>query len=286
MPLTRRNLISSAAAIAATTAGMSKANARTRGMRVSRHRIPWPGDKKLRVLHLTDIHVGWSTPQAVLRRCVEVAHRLEPDVVVLTGDYINRSLKHLPRLTKFVDALPDPVFAVLGNHDHWGDAHQVSMALRRGGAEVLTNRTHGIDGPGWSLPIVGVDDGLTGHADVELAFSGGEDPERTLVLNHFPTTANEIAGKGARLILSGHTHGGQIVLPYVTQAVHRLAGNTYLHGFYTLGDSQLYVSAGIGHSLEGLRGGHTAMPEIAVFELDPSAKDRRSRGYRTRLRGA
>ena len=77
MPLTRRNLISSAAAIAATTAGMSKANARTRGMRVSRHRIPWPGDKKLRVLHLTDIHVGWSTPQAVLRRCVEVAHRLE-----------------------------------------------------------------------------------------------------------------------------------------------------------------------------------------------------------------
>lgn len=286
MALSRRKLLTSAAAFAAATTGATRvAQARTVGLRITRHTIPWPGTKKLRVVQYTDIHVGWSTPQAVLKRCAQVAHRLEPDLVVLTGDYINRSTKVLPRLTEFVSLLPDPIIATLGNHDHWGGAHEVALALLRGGAEVLSNRNSGIDGIGWSLPVVGVDDGFTNHADVTKAFDGGEDPERTLVLNHFPTTANEIAGHGARLILSGHTHGGQLVIPGLTRALSRLAGSDYFHGFYELDASHLYVSAGIGHSLEGLRGGESAMPEIAVFELDPSAKARSTRLYRTTLRG-
>jgi predicted MPP superfamily phosphohydrolase len=153
------------------------------------------------------------------------------------------------------------------------------MALLDGGAEVLSNRSVGIDGLGYTLDVVGVDDGLTKHADVELAFRGVKRPEETLVLNHFPATADEIAKKGGRLIISGHTHGGQLAIPVLTEAVSRIF-NGYFHGWYEIGESELYVSAGIGHSLEGLRGGRSAIPEIAVYDLDPTAKIRETRTYR------
>ena len=192
---------------------------------------------------------------------------------------MNRSTKHADRVRRYVEALPRPVIATLGNHDHWSGAEAISAALIQGGAEVLSNRASGIDGIGWVLDVVGVDDGTTKHADVERAFRGVRRPEESLVLNHFPATADRIAKHGGRLILSGHTHGGQIVVPVLTEAVSRLF-NGYFHGWYQIAESELYVSAGIGHSLEGLRGGDSAIPEVAVYDLDPSAKRRESRFYR------
>lgn len=282
--LTRRRLLAGAAVAAGVASVSRTARAQAIGLRITRHRVPWPGVKRLRVVQYTDVHVGWATPERVLRRAAEMGHRLEPDLVVLTGDYVNTSVKHVDRLRAFVAALPKPCFAVLGNHDHWSGPLEVTRALQEGGAEVLANGSSGIDGRGWSLPVVGVDDGYTRNHDITRAFEGIRDPEATLVLNHFPNTADEIAHTGARLIVSGHTHGGQMVIPGLTHALSRLAGNRYFHGWYDLEGSQLYVSAGIGHSLEGLRGGHTAAPEIAVFELDPSARRRESRAYSASIR--
>jgi uncharacterized protein len=246
-------------------------------LRITRHRYPWLGPKKLRVLHVTDIHIGATTPRKFLHHTIEVAHSLEPDVVVLTGDYVNHSTKHVERLRRYVEALPRPVFATLGNHDHYSGARTVTRALEEGGAEVLSNAKSGIDGIGFVLDIVGVDDGATRHADVDRAFAGIQRPEECLVLNHFPATARQIAKRGGRLIVSGHTHGGQVAIPLVTEAVSRLF-NGYFHGWYSIEESDLYVSAGIGHS--GLRRGHTAVPEIAVYDLDPGAKAIESRSYR------
>lgn len=215
----------------------------------------------MRVVHLTDIHVGPTTPRRLLGEVADVVTRLEADLVVLTGDYVNVSLVHLDRITELVRALPRPCVATLGNHDHWTDARRVSKALERGGAHVLRNESLLVD----ALPVVGVDDGRSGHADVARAFANVAQPEDALVLSHFPRTAEEIAETGAPLVLSGHTHAGQLHFPRVTETVARLVGHRYLHGFYRLGvRTDLYVNAGLGHS--ALRAGR-ARPEIAVFEL-------------------
>ena len=236
----------------------------------------------MRVAQLTDIHVGATTPQKTLARVAQVVASLGCDLVVLTGDYVNASLFHLDRVTELVQSLPQPCIATLGNHDHWTDPVRVAAALRAGGALVLQNASTVVRAGGLELTVVGVDDGRSGNDDVPRAFADVADPERALVLSHFPSTAETIATTGAPLVLSGHTHAGQVDVPHVTRLLAKLAGNPYLHGFYRLDRTDLYVSAGIGHSLHGLRAGKTC-PEIAVFELDPAATERRSSVLRTTL---
>ncbi len=240
----------------------------------------------MRVVHLTDVHVGPTTPNAITNRVVETVQGLGADLVVLTGDYVNASLFFVDRVSELAHALPKPCVAVLGNHDHWTDPIRITHALEAGGAKVLRNASTVVEGNGFSLPVVGVDDGRSGNADVDRAFSDVDERDRgrALVLSHFPNTADAIAKKGAPLVLSGHTHAGQVDLTRLTRYVARLSGNPYLHGFHRVGArTDLYVSAGIGHSLEGLRSKRTR-PEIAVFELDPDVRERSSRTLHARLR--
>ena len=245
------------------------------GIAVTHHRVPWHGTRTLRIAQLTDVHVGLTTPRRMLGRIASVVHSLRCDAVVLTGDYVNASVFHVGRVTELVRALPRPCVAVLGNHDHWTNADRVTRALTAGGAQVLRNESTTIRGDGWSLVVVGVDDGRSKHDDVDRAFEHVDRPERALVLTHDPRTAQSIAKTGAPLVLSGHTHAGQIHVPHVVPMVAKLTGHPYLHGFHRLDRTDLYVSAGIGHSLHGLRSMETA-PEIAVFDLDPGIRERRS----------
>ncbi len=256
--------------------------ARRAGLTVSRHTMPWSVARRVRVVHLTDLHVGPTTPARVLRRVVDVVTGLDADLVVMTGDYVNTSARRLGPLTDFVHALPKPCIAVLGNHDHWTDPVRIAGALARGGAVVLQNAVHHVEGRGFDLPVVGVDDGRSRHADVRRAFRQVATPERALVLTHDPRTAEEIAGHGAPLVLSGHTHGGQIDVPHVVPFFARLAGMPYLRGFHRIARTDLYVSAGLGHARSGLRSPRTA-PEIAVFDLDPRARRRTSERCSTPL---
>lgn len=227
---------------------------------VTRHAIPFRS--AARVVHLTDIHVGLTTPRRFLAEVARRVRELEPDLVVMTGDYVNASTLYAGRITELVLQLPQPCVAVLGNHDHWTDAKRVTHALEEGGARVLRNESLRVGG----LSVVGVDDGCSGHADVDRAFARVADPEDAIVLSHLPSTADEIAKKRARLVLSGHTHAGHFAIPRVTAGIARLAGHPYLHGLHRLAPrTDLYVSAGLGHSLPGLRLG--APPEIAVFDL-------------------
>ncbi|MDB4941026.1 MAG: putative phosphoesterase [Labilithrix sp.] len=251
--------------------------ARRGGLAVTTHEVPWSADlgRRVRVVQLTDIHAGPTTPVRMLARVAEVVTSLEPDLVVLTGDYVNAYCVYVDRVTALVARLPGPVVATLGNHDHWTDPARVTRALERGGATVLANASTVVRGDGFALTVVGVDDGRSGHADVPRAFAGAR-AEGALVLTHYPNTADLIAETGARLVLAGHTHAGQVHVPHVTKLLARLAGHPYLHGFHRVRETDLYVSAGIGHSLTGLRAGRTR-PEIAVFDLDPAATFRRSR---------
>jgi predicted MPP superfamily phosphohydrolase len=240
-----------------------------RKLRATRHRVLWNTPARMRVVQLSDLHFSSRSLRGGFDRATDFVWRAHPSLVVLTGDYVNYSLKYTSELRRFVRGLPKPCVAILGNHDHWSGAGEVSDALEHGGAEVLANRSTQVAIGRADLEVIGLDDGLTGHADVERAFARAERPNDALVLTHLPATADAIAEKGGRLILAGHTHGGQVHVPVVTRAVHRAIGSPYLAGWYQVGPARLYVNAGLGSSLLPFRAGPEAMPEISVFDLVP-----------------
>lgn len=255
---------------AAPSVGPGLAEAWPRRLRVSFHLMTWPRiTRRVRIVQISDTHVGLSTPVRYLRQAIAAARQAQPDLVVLTGDYVNRSLRYVERLRRFVKMLPTPRVAVLGNHDHWSDAEGVTKALESEHVRVLSNESMVLYGEGWELDIVGIDDWTTDHDDISRAFADHPRPTETLVLSHHPRSANEIAARGGRLILSGHTHGGQISVPVITHAINRMSGNPYLAGWYPVGRARLYVNAGIGSGAVGLRIGRRAIPEVAVFDLLP-----------------
>lgn len=270
--MSRRTFLKSTAlAGAATAAGVTAAHAQPATVRVRHHRVPWRVRRPVRVAHLTDVHVGWSTPEAVLSEAARLAHMARPDLTVLTGDYVNTSLTHRATLERFVRGLPGPVFATLGNHDHWTDGPGVTRALEAAGATVLSNAAVTVQPAGGPLEIVGVDDARSGHDDVPRAFSRVAAPAHALVLSHDPGATERVVGGGAKLVLSGHTHGGQVRIPRLTDKLGRAVGQPYLDGWYTVNDARLYVNVGLGHSRAGLRVGKGAAAELAVLDLVPAA---------------
>lgn len=226
--------------------------------------------RPLRVAHVTDVHAGISTPLGAMQQAIWAVRRSAPDVVVLTGDYLNRSLKFVERLRRFVGALPGPKVAILGNHDYWSGADGVTRALESERVKVLRNQNVELTLPHTRLTVVGVDDETTGHADVERAFHGVAHRNRALVLTHHPKTADAIDAAGGRLVLAGHTHGGQIAVPVITRTISRLGGNRYIGGWYRLREGgHLYVNAGIGSGAVRVRVGEQAAPEVAIFDFRP-----------------
>lgn len=227
-----------------------------------------PAHDGVTVAHLSDLHVKgeWSTRR--IRAAVRVLNHLRPDVVALTGDYVRYSREALPHLAEVLRGFELPVFATLGNHDHWLDAEGVVAALHLARVEVLTNEHRTIDLRGRPLHLVGIDDRLTGNADVEKAFRGLPEGGTRIVLSHIAEVADEIGSHGAALVLSGHTHGGQVNLLGIAHRIQRTMGHRYVSGFFRTGGQVLYVSSGIGASVP-IRVG--APSEVAVFVLRSSA---------------
>jgi predicted MPP superfamily phosphohydrolase len=183
----RRFLLQLGALGVAAGIGAHQAEARQR-IRLTRHRSTTlfdSGASPLLVAHLTDLHVGIATPRNLLEQAVEEARRARPDLTVLTGDYLNHSLHHLDRLRALVRDLPRPCLATLGNHDHWSGATQIRQLLEREGIGVLCNASTVLTLRGRRLTVVGVDDGMTRHADVRRALAGVV-PGRALILAHYP----------------------------------------------------------------------------------------------------
>jgi predicted MPP superfamily phosphohydrolase len=228
-----------------------------------------PAHDGVTVAHLTDLHVKGQRSTRATRQAVEFLNEIKPDVVALTGDYVRYSDEALPHLAEVLDELVVPKYATLGNHDHWLDGDRVADALREGGCQVLSNEHRSVDVRGAPLHLVGIDDALTHHADPEAAFSEVPRSGGTrVVLSHIPEVADGIGDRGGALVLSGHTHGGQIKIPGVTIRIFRRMGTRYLSGFFRIGGQMLYVSHGLGASVP-IR--ILAPAEIAVFKLRSSA---------------
>jgi hypothetical protein len=240
---------------------------------LSRHDVPIkgldPAHDGVRIAHLTDVHVGMMTPRSRVRRAVELANEAKPDLVFLTGDYVCYNKKHVARMGEQLRGLVAGagVMATLGNHDYWTDGEGVARELRANGYRVLINEHAEVNVRGAPLAVVGIDDAVTKRDDTDKAFAGVRARTR-LVLSHCPERADQAAERGANLVVSGHTHGGQVHVKRLTERIfRRLTKRRYLSGWYEVGASLLYVNRGVGQSSIPLRAGEGARCEVALLTL-------------------
>jgi predicted MPP superfamily phosphohydrolase len=226
-----------------------------------------PAHDGLRIAQLSDLHAGPRTPDATILGAVAAANAFEPDLVLLTGDFVCRSRAEVGKARELLAGLRAPTFAVLGNHDNWTDPVGMSAALREDGYEVLENAWTTLPLRGAPLALVGVGDRLTGREDVARATRGLQVHRTTpIVLAHGPRTADTLRALGRpALCFSGHTHGGQVNLPIVTPLLFAALHEPYVRGAYRVGDVHLYVNRGVGMS--GLRVRVNAPPEVTLGTL-------------------
>jgi predicted MPP superfamily phosphohydrolase len=222
----------------------------------------------VRLVQLTDIHVGNFMRQAKLEWYVQAVNDLDPDLVALTGDFIASSAHFIPACATALEKLEarNGVFACLGNHDYWVGAQHVTEALQAAGVEVLRNEARRLSLRGATLNVAGVDDPWRGHTDFDRALSMGDPNAPTIMLCHQPDLFPRAAERHVDLTLAGHYHGGQIKLQFLGLEVspaHLVSA--FVEGLYFRDRSQLYVSRGIG--ITGPPARLNARPEITLLHL-------------------
>ncbi|WP_017324981.1 metallophosphoesterase [Synechococcus sp. PCC 7336] len=226
-----------------------------------------------RIVHISDIHLGrdrkGGMPIRRLHRFIDRVNQLDPDLVAITGDFFSR--------TPSVDASAlqlelqrlqarDRVVAVLGNHDHWFDPQSVRTVLSNAGVLELNNRVYTLNRNGALLNLAGVDDVWQQADDLDRVLSLLPPTGASILLVHEPDFADTSAAADRfDLQLSGHSHGGQIRLPFLPPLKLPYLAVKYPEGMYRLGDMQLYTNVGLGTIALPAR--LFCRPEITAFTL-------------------
>ncbi len=234
----------------------------------------------LRIAQLSDIHLDEYTEPFFLRRAIEEINRLQPDLVLLTGDFVSDG--PLGREFAFGAAWQcanilrevtcRELYGILGNHDVRVGRRWISKALTTNGITMLTNANRPIERGGSRMWLAGLDDPVEGHPDPEKAIppSIRKVPNEPVILMcHAPDYADDLlehpAGQAVDLMVSGHTHGGQVRLPLVGALSLPTLGEKYVEGRFRLGEMQLYVNRGIG--TVGVPFRLNCPPEITLMTL-------------------
>jgi hypothetical protein len=220
----------------------------------------------LRIVHLSDFHYGPLVNPNHLQRAVRAANDLRPDLIALTGDYISHDRAYAAPCAEVIGKLRarHGIYAVLGNHDHWTDAALIADLFRAEGIRVLINEGSRIDLRGETFWLAGVDDTMVGLEDLSLALAGSRGDEFKLLLAHNPTILRRAARASVDLVLSGHTHGGQVTWRSEKGRSGR-PRRRLLRGLGRRGNTQIYVTRGLGTVVLPIRYG--CPPEISVLEL-------------------
>jgi predicted MPP superfamily phosphohydrolase len=278
--LTRRKFLKNASLTAASSLGFASygfANAlELPGVRRQRFDLPnlpaaWDG---LRILQISDVHAGPYMNAQRMAGIRNLADRLEPDLIVFTGDQMDRRSSDAKLFVRGFNGISAPmgVWGVLGNHDHFIDPRRSEWALEAAGIQPLVNSGVSFERGGASLAMVGIED-LQARAGRGPDFSilGSYPTSYRICLCHQPQGWHQAVAAGAHLTLSGHTHGGQIALTGRHLNVARFS-TRYIAGPYRREEAFLYVSRGVGVGAVPVRVG--APPEIDLLTLrSPAASN-------------
>jgi predicted MPP superfamily phosphohydrolase len=233
----------------------------------------------IRIAQISDIHMGGWMNRERFQQVADLVLAEKPDVLLITGDFllgdhldIDES-QAITDLIKILSALAEaiPSFAVLGNHDYWIDAGIIRRMLSASGVLELTNTvfrlTRGTD----SLYLCGVDDVWEGKVRLNDVITQLRDDSVAILMAHEPDYADISAPTGKfDLQVSGHSHGGQVVLPLVGPPILPYLGKQYPSGLYKVGNMFQYTNRGVGMSRLELR--FNCRPEITIFVLNDNAE--------------
>jgi len=224
-----------------------------------------------RIVHLTDLHHGPLVPLAVIQHVVQHTNRLKRDLVVCTGDYIleKRASKQIDEVWPVLSRLEAPlgVYSVLGNHDHWADSEKSIEWLHRSGQD-LRHKVKVIEKDGQRLWLAGAGDYWEDHKGLDEILAEVPVSDCRIVLAHNPDTADTEFSSRVDLMVSGHTHGGQVIIPFVGAPILPVQNKLYSSGLIkSPRGMSVFISRGIGWAIFPIR--LNCPPEIAILELVP-----------------
>jgi uncharacterized protein len=228
-----------------------------------------------RIAQMADFHYGEYSEPTFIRSVVRAVNALRPDLIALTGDFISSgpmarriSVDFAYHCADLLARLECPQkFAVMGNHDVLVGRADVTDALVSIGIPVLHNSAIPIEKEGARLWLAGLADVSLGHADLAVTIPPARiaASEPLILMAHEPDYADYVVGSGVDLMLSGHTHGGQVRIPFMPPMNLPPLGIKYVEGLFFLDDLQLYVTRGIG--TVGVPFRFRCPPEITLITL-------------------
>ncbi len=218
-----------------------------------------------RLVHLSDIHHSPFTDLEHIKRAVAISNSLNPDMFVLTGDYVSHEREYIEPMAEVLGTLQSEfgTFACLGNHDHWTDGELVTESMRNAGINVLINEGIRFTARDSSFWLAGVDDFMVGKTDLRAALRGSFPDEMKMLLAHNPIIVRRAARLGIDLMLSGHTHGGQVKIRDDEKRI--LPRRRLKNGLHRRKETQIYITRGIGTVVLPVR--YHCPPEISLIEL-------------------
>jgi predicted MPP superfamily phosphohydrolase len=223
----------------------------------------------LTIAFATDLHVGPHFSAEDLEPSIRMLERVQADIVLFGGDYISESPRYLDKvqapLTRMAATARLGAWGMLGNHDIANIRSRVMEMIEPTGIRVLTNESVRIQTDRGDLWVAGIDDVLLGQSDLTAAFVDVPADAPCIAMWHEPDFAEQAEPFGPFLLLSGHTHGGQVRLPIIGPIAAPKLGKRYVTGRFALGDMTLFVSNGIGMYRPPVR--FNCPPEIVVFTL-------------------
>ena len=232
----------------------------------------------LKIVQFSDVHLGEDYTLADFKQVIDKMNALEPDLIIFTGDLIddNKSFNEEKGATALLKELQATYgkFAVYGNHDHGGNGTKryarimanSDFVLLKDSSETITLEN------GQELKLIGIDDIVLGHPNFDTTFKGIESSVFNLFISHAPDVVDKVKKQTIDLQLSGHSHGGQVRLPFIGAPFTPPYGQKYVKGLYSIEESngmQLYVNSGIGTSQLPYR--FMNVPEITLLLLTSKA---------------
>lgn len=243
--------------------------------RVQLGSVPLPSP--VRILHISDLHLSASVPLSLIDRAIRLGLDEKPDVICMTGDFITDTLEDEATYARTLRAMADmaPTFAVTGNHDggHWSGRHggyrdcsHVLALAEAAGMSALHNHTATVTVRGSRIDFTGVADLWSGEFLPGQAFAGiDRGAHGRVLLCHNPDGKEHVRDLPWQLMLSGHTHGGQVALPLLGGGFFAPVQDTrYVEGLKPWNGRQIHVSRGVG-SILGIR--FNCRPQVSLLEL-------------------